>query len=101
MPSLTFKAKPQKVFNGDDLTLAYEFVKLPVDLARYADKDAFRKHPEFRAYANSDMFGSILKRALLKHNIGPVIRLDRVPEGVSIDTSSFLTTVTIQVEGWR
>ena len=58
--------------------------------------DTFGCHPKYGAYANSDLFGSVLRRALAAQKIGTHIRLDlALPDGLSIDASGFLHKVTM------
>lgn len=101
MPIIAFKAKRQRVMNADG-TDGYTFVQIPKITRAHCDMAAFRAHPKFGGYANSDLFPSIIKRALHRHGIGQVIRSDRpLPDGVTVDDSGFLTVVRIQVDDWR
>lgn len=96
MPRIVFKAKPQRVMTMED-TLHYEFVKVPAVTRSHCDMPAFRSSRRFGDYANSDFFPSMIKRALMAMGIGPTIKLDDVPAGVSIDTDGFLAIVTIEI----
>jgi hypothetical protein len=58
----------------------------------------FRQHPKWGSYANSDLFEGILREIRTKHFGGSgVLKLDSIPEGVTVDTSGFLAQVTIGV----
>jgi hypothetical protein len=97
MSAITFKAKPQQVFNTDS-TEAYRYVRVPIFTRAHCDMDAFRRHPRYGSFANSDLFPGILKR-IRKERFGASgqLRLDRIPEGVSVDITGFLAIVTIAV----
>ena len=96
MAAITFKAKPQSVFNMDD-TLAYQFIKVPTLARSHCDMAAFRKHPKFGGFANSDLFPNVLRRIASTVAPSGIIRLDRgLPAGVTVDASGFLATVTIE-----
>lgn len=99
MPDITFKAKPETVYNLDD-TPAYTEVRVPTITTRHCDMPAFRRHPRFDFLANSDLFPALLQRELRKIGVlaGGYLRLDELPDGVSVDTSGFLTKVTITLE---
>jgi hypothetical protein len=96
MPEIRFKTKPETIYNLDD-SPAYTELKVPAITARHCDMPAFRTHPRFGGYANSDLFPALLKRELGKLGIpvGGYLRLDELPDQVSVDTSKFLATVTI------
>ena len=97
MPKIQFKTKPETIYNMDG-TPAYVRVKVPTLTSKHCDMHEFRTHKRFGAFANSDMFPSMLKRAALKAGIGPYIRLDNIPDHTTIDTSGFLATITIDLE---
>ena len=96
MATITFKAKAHDVRNMDD-SLAYRMVNVPKLTRSHCDMDSFRKHPRYQGIVNSDLFGSALSR--IARDIAPAgfIRTDRVPAGVTLDTSGFLAVVTIEV----
>jgi hypothetical protein len=92
-----FKAKPQTIYNMDE-TVAYVRIKVPALTRSHCDFAAFRSHPKFGPYANSDLFASLLKRALGAAGVGEYLRLDKpLPENVTIDASGFLHAVTIDL----
>ena len=96
MPQVRFKAKVQQLHNMDG-TLAYEFVKIPTLDRRHADMPAFRVHPKYGPLSNSDIFPSVLARAVKAIAPRGIIRLDDVPAGVTVDTSGYLATVTLEL----
>ena len=98
---IQFKGKIEQVFNMDD-SPAFEQIKVPKIERRHCDMDAFRKHPKIGGFANSDMFPNMVNgmvAKLLKVVIGypAMLRLDRLPEGVSVDRSGFLAVVKIEI----
>lgn len=97
MPDIKFSGKLQDVYNADG-TLAYQILKVPEITRSHCDMHAFRAHPVFRAYANSDLFCRLLDRRLKAAGIGKHIRIDKLPRGVTIDTSSFLARATIDLD---
>ena len=95
MAHVEFKAKIETIYNMDD-TIAFTRIKVPALTRRHCDMGAFRTHPVFGPYSNSDLFLPMLEGHRKKAGIGPYIRLDRpFPENVSIDTSGFLAKVRI------
>ena len=93
MATISFKAKVRDVFNPDE-TLAYQIVAVPTLTRSHCDMAAFRRHPKFGSYANSDLFPNLLAK-LRSERLGDHIRLDRIPGGVAVDTSGFLAVVTV------
>lgn len=99
---ITFKAKIQQYeYAGRDGEFAPAFVQVPKNLASHANRDAFRQSKAFGAYANSDLFESLLHRAIAKMGIGKTIRTANPPQGVSIDDSGFLSIITITIPDAR
>ncbi|MCY0148325.1 hypothetical protein OEG84_11535 [Hoeflea sp. G2-23] len=93
MAKISFKAKTETVYEMDG-TPAYTRVKVPTLDRKHCDIPAFRQHPKFGGFANSDMFPNILAR-IKRDRLGEYIRLDRVPEGVAVDTTGFLAIVSL------
>jgi hypothetical protein len=94
---IQFKSKMQAVYNMDD-TVAYQYVAVPTFKRSHVDMNAARNHPKYGSYANSDMFPGMLARIrkdLIQGSLG--IRMDRLPDNVTVDTSGFLANVTIDV----
>jgi hypothetical protein len=99
MPAtIRFRAKAETIYKIDD-TVAYVRIKVPTIGARHCDMHEFRKHATLGGFANSQLFPGILKGVLTQMGVavGGFIRLDQVPEGVTVDASKFLATVTITV----
>lgn len=76
-------------------------VHVPEIKRHHCDMHAFRTSRAFGPYANSDLFPAILKRALRAMGIGERIDIAAPPAGVTVDTSSFLACVTIDVPDVR
>jgi hypothetical protein len=97
MARIQFKAKPETIYNIDD-SVAYVRIQVPKLERRHCDMDAFRRHPRYGSYANSDLFSGILAKMRRDFfGITGVLRLDRIPDGVQVDTSGFLAVVTWDV----
>lgn len=98
MAKIQFRAKVASVFNHDENeTLAWQTVKVPTLTRSHCDMNEFRKHPKFGGFANSTMFPAILSR--IARDVAPYgyIKLNNVPNNVTVDTSGFLALVTIEV----
>lgn len=96
MAKITFKAKIETIYNMDE-TVAWRQIKVPKIQRRHCDAHAFRIHPIFRSYFNSDLFDNVIARQLKLAEIKEYIRLDRIPACVQIDETTFLATVTIDL----
>jgi len=96
MPAIQFKAKVETIYNADE-TPAWQWVKVPALDRKHCDMGAFRNHPKFGAYANSDMIKSLLARELKSLGVKEYIKLHDIPACVTIDDSSFLARVTINL----
>jgi hypothetical protein len=95
MARIEFRAKAETIYNMDD-TVAYQRVKVPTLDRKHCDMSAFRKHSRFGGFANSDLFKNVLSK-IRREKLGDYIRLDRIPEGVAVDTTGFLCLVSIDV----
>lgn len=93
---ISFKAKVQtlRYVNGE---VAKTFIPVPEFKRSHCDMTAFRTHPKYGCFANSDLFPSILKRIRAEKFPRGEIRLDAVPDGVRVDTSGFLAVVSFSV----
>lgn len=69
---------------------------MPVFKRSHCDMNAFRCHPKYGGYANSDLFPAMLQR-IRKEVIGSIIYIDSIQENVSIDASGFLAIVSFEV----
>jgi hypothetical protein len=96
MPDIKFRAKPETVYHMDE-SVAYVRVKVPALGRQHCDMAAFRRHRRYGSYANSDLFPSMLARAVRDSGVRDYIRLDQLPPAVTVDASGFLATVTITV----
>lgn len=96
MATITFKAKPQTMLNIDD-TVAYRYVPVPTLARKHCDMHAFRTHPKYGTWANSDLFPGVLARIAQDTFGGSMLKLDRIPDNVTVDESGFLAVVTITV----
>ena len=96
--TIEFKGKAETVFNMDD-TVAWVQVKVPKLERRHCDMAAFRSHPKYGGLANSDLFPNVLTRIArdVATTSDGYLRLDRVPENVTVDMSGFLAVVRIYV----
>jgi len=94
---ITFKAKPRDMQDVDG-NLLYRYVEVPQFTRSHCDMSAFRCHPKYGAYANSDMFLGMLKRIrgeVLDRKA--FLRLDQLPDNVTVIEKGFLATIAIEV----
>ena len=97
MATIQFKTKIHSLDYVDG-TFAYKYIKVPELTRSHCDMDSFRRHPKYCDFVNSDLFKNILTKIRRDRvNLDGWIRLDKLPEGVSIDTKGFLAVVTIEV----
>jgi len=92
-----FRAKVTESFyvNGDS---AGKRIQVPTLKRIHCNMQEFRIHPKWGSYANSDLFIGML--AGIRCNLfgeSGVLKLDAIPDGVTVDTSGFLAEVTIEV----
>ena len=90
--TITFRAKVHRI----EADPPYDMVNVPELKSSHADRDAFRRSRRFGAYANSDLFESMIRRAAREAGVGLCLRLDRLPPAVTV-APGFLATVTITV----
>jgi len=100
MAKIEFKAKVESVYHVEG-GLAYQIIRVPIFDRKHCDMQAFRFHKQYGGIANSKLFPNALAR-IRRDKFGvkdynPHIRLDQLPEGVSVDTSGFLAIVSIDV----
>lgn len=82
-----------------DGSLARRYISVPKLTRSHCDMEAFRLHPKFGTFANSDLFPSLLSN-LARETLGgdgKTLRLDKIPPNVTIDEAGFLATVTIEL----
>lgn len=97
MAKIQFKAKVQTV-HFSDTSRNYEYLRVPELDRKHCDMRAFRSHPKYRGYANSDLFKGMLKRIRKEVFAGSdILKLSAIPAQVTVDTSGFLAIVTIEV----
>lgn len=96
MAQIQFKGKVRRMVNMDG-SLAWEYIPVPVFRSIHADMQAFRVHPKFGFIANSDLFPGVLAKIKADKFPNGNLRMDRVPEGVTVDRSGFLAVVTVEV----
>jgi hypothetical protein len=98
--TITFKAKRRIVEYAGHPELHAEYIEVPVIERKHCNVNAFRSDSRFGAYANSDLFGAVLRRELTRLGIGKRITFEDqfgkypIPESVTIEPG-FLDTVTI------
>ena len=100
MAQIKFRARIKPMIYGIDEDHAdYDYIPVPKLTRNHCDMAAFRCHPKYRVYANSDLFPAMLAHIRRDHfGKTDAIRLDSpLPRGVSVDTSGFLAEVTIEV----
>lgn len=96
MPTITFRAKIETIYNMDG-SPAYRRVKVPAVERRHCDIQAFRDHPKFRGFVNSDLFKGLLRRQLALAGVKEHLRLDHLPACAAVDESGFLAVVTLTI----
>jgi hypothetical protein len=94
---IEFKGKVRTVYNVDD-TVAYRFISVPKIARNHCNMQAFRVSRKFGSYANSDLFLGMMRGELESRGIRDRIKLDSLPDGVTVDESGFLAVVTIHVD---
>lgn len=95
MARIQFRAKVETVFNMDD-TVAFQRIRVPTLTRSHCDMAAFRRHAKLGGLANSDLFKNALSKIRMDR-LGEYIRLDRIPNGVAVDMSGFLASVSFEV----
>ena len=93
--TISFRGKVETVWNGD---VKEQWLKIPTLKRSHCDMRAFRAHPKYGAYVNSDLFLGILRRIKAEvFGTSEYIRLHALPTGVTVSTSEFLATVSFAV----
>lgn len=89
--TITFKTK---VHSG--LT---DYLQSPVFTGSHCNMGAWRSHRKYGNYVNSSLFPNVLGRIRRElFGAAGILHLDTLPPGVTVDTSSFLAVVTIDVD---
>jgi hypothetical protein len=101
MATIKFKAKIREAWNADGESVAWRYVDVPKLTRSHCDMEAFRRHPKYGGLANSALFPNVLSRierdALGVRDYSRLLRLDRLPQGVTVDESGFLAVVSFEV----
>ena len=102
MATITFKAKirtkEKQFINRPGMpVLTIQYVKIPALTRNHCDMGAFHSHPAYRGIVNSDLFLLKLGRAVRALVQGGILDVDRLPEGVVVDTSGFLAEIIITI----
>lgn len=97
MAKISFKVKPVREIMPDNSDSGVHILYVPNLDRKHCDMGAFRSHPKYGGWANSDMFKGILAR--IRKEFAPFgwIRTDAIPANVSVDRSGFLWVVTVDV----
>ena len=96
MAKIRFKSKVRTLRNvGGDVIAQY--LAVPGLDRRHCDMPAFRVHPIYGPYANSDLFKGMLGRLGEKLFGKNRVDLDSIPDGVTVNSSGFLAEVEIDV----
>lgn len=95
--TITLKGKVKNMLECDG-AIAYQYIQIPTLTRKHCNMHEFRTHPRFGSYANSDLFEGMLnrsKKGIFGHDTR--LRLDQVPQNVTVDTSGFLATVIVKL----
>jgi hypothetical protein len=93
--TISFKTKgePCSDMDGNHFTVW----KVPTLTRNHCDMAAFRRHSRYGAYANSDLFPSLLRR--IRDDLAPsgYLQSHKLPPNVTVDTSGYLAVITIEL----
>lgn len=97
MAAITFKTKliPLLDDNGKEID---KLLKVPELSHNHCDMVAFRQHPKFGIFANSDLFPNALAR--IRCDIlgrRQFLKLSDLPPNITVNASGFLAVVTVDV----
>lgn len=96
MAKIEFKGKVKKMEYADG-TFAYEYISVPMLDRKHCDMQEFRIHSKYGVVANSDLFKSVLNGIRKEKFPNGKLYLNKIPSGVTVDTSGFLAVVSIDV----
>lgn len=98
MAQIQFKGKIRTVRFTDE-SKNYDYIQIPELDRKHCNMDAMRSHPKLGPYANSDLFKAMLQREKRRvfGSLSTQLKLNAIPEGVTVDTSGFLAVVTFEV----
>ncbi len=97
MAKITFKTRPVAEIMPDNSDSGVHIIYVPKLDRKHCDMPAFRSHRKYGGFANSTLFPSILARIAKEFAPWGHIRTDAIPDGVTIDRSKFLWSVTLEV----
>ena len=109
MPSVSFKVKIKDDNQGSGTIPEWfpenagrKWVKLPDLSAAHIDTASFRKDPRWSGYANSDLLRGMIRRSMNEAGQSRTmwdgtVRVWLDAPGVTVDTSGFLSVVTIDI----
>lgn len=89
-----FRGKVNQIYNPDN-SPGWQEIVVPTLTKKHCNLPVLRQHPRLGGIANSQLLPAALAR--LRKQLFPigVLRLDQLPEGVTIDQSKFLAVVRI------
>ena len=96
MSTIQFKSKIKIMYNVDN-TVCYTYLSVPEFNRKHCNMHEFRISSKYGGFANSDLFKSMLKRIRSDTFKNGILRLDSIPDNVYIDSTGFLSIVTITV----
>lgn len=96
MAKITFKTRPVAEIMPDNSDTGVHIIYLPKLDRKHCDMHAFRTHRKYGGFANSTLFPAMLARISKEFAPHGHIRTDAIPDGVQIDRSGFLWTVTLE-----
>ena len=96
MATIRFRGKARTARYPDN-SVAWQFIQVPQLGTRHCDMAEFRTHPKYGGLANSDLFPGVLRK--LRDLLFPsgYVRLDQIPDCVTIDTTGYLAEVEVTV----
>ncbi len=88
---IEFKGKAKKAVSGR------AYVKVPKFTTKHCDMAVMRNHAKYESVSNSNMFERTLAKLSVELFPTGYLWLDKIPGGVSVNTSKFLAVVKIEV----
>lgn len=99
--TVTFKAKPKVLHYAGRENPEYSYIDIPKLTRAHVDMHEARIDKVWGGLANSDLFENMLNGATKKKFSNMRIKLNAIPEGVSVDTTKFLHVCSFTLDGWR
>ena len=97
----TFRTKLDPITYYGQEEVDHVNIRVPRPAENHIDRAAMRRDKEWSDFSNSSMLFGCVSRALGLAGVGKTLRLDRLPESVTVDTSGFLAVVTVQIPSYR